>query len=369
MKSAFSLGESNCESLGEFGASRTRALCSALGFHERDTQAALALFRVISNSWAACPVGAQPPFRNDITDDGTPFEFSVGFEAKKPELRLLFESQLAKVQTSARSSWAAGLELQHQLRQRGEADTTRFDSIAALFAPPANDGLPRFSLWHAAVLRPSAAPLFKAYLNPEIMGVEHAATLVGDALGRLNMSWAWRFVQGRLGGKACVPYMSLDLEASRQARVKIYLSATHADAAEGLLAGAANFARGDARGWLRRLTGNEGDYTKRPLLACLSFTEDGQAPAATLHVPVRSYLSSDEEALLRTTPLLPQASAAQLESAMTALAMRPLSESRGVLSYVSLRPVPGRVRVTTYLSPGAYSVAVDPHSSGTHPAG
>jgi len=369
VKSAFSLGESNCESLGEFGASRTRALCSALGFHERDTLAALALFRLISSSWAERPVGAQPPFRNDITDDGTPFEFSVGFEAKKPELRLLFESQLAREETSPRSSWEAGLELQRQLQQRGEADTTRFDSIAALFAPPANDGLLRFSLWHAAVLRPSAAPLFKAYVNPEIMGVEHATTLVGDALARLNMSSAWRFVQGRLDGKARLPYMSLDLEASRQARVKIYLSATHADAAEELLAGSANFARGDAGSWLRRLTNREGHYTKRPLLVCLSFTEDGKAPAATLHVPVRSYLSSDEEALRRTVPLLPDASAAQLTSAMTALATRPLSESRGILSYVSLRPVQGRVRVTTYLSPGAYSVAADHHSSGTHPKG
>jgi hypothetical protein len=364
--SAFKLGDGDSESLGAFGESRITALCRALGLEERQALEARALFRSISGSWAGYPLGGRAPFRNDITDDGTPFEFSVGFEREKPELRVLFESQLPSGKPSTRSSWEAGINLQRQLQQQGALDTTRFDRIAASFAPGLHPALPRFALWHAVVMRAGSSPLFKAYVNPEVAGAEQAPSRLGEALSELAMPSALRFVQERLSRETRIPYLSLDLEASAQARVKIYLSATHTDEVDRLLSGAVNATPGQAQHWLRTLTGFDGEYTDRPILVCFSFRGDDPAPSATVHVPVRSYVSCDEEALQRTVPLLPQASAAQLKSAMSCFAAGSLLETRGILSYVSLRPVGEHVRVTTYLAPLAYSVSS--HDPRTIPA-
>jgi hypothetical protein len=355
--SAHKLGDGDTASLGAFGESRLAALCQALRLSDQQANEARSLFRFISNSWADYPVGHRPPFRNDITDDGTPFEFSVGFETEKPELRLLFESQLTTGKLSPRSSWEAGITLQRQLQQQGLIDTDRFDRIAPLFAPGSNPALPRFSLWHAAVLRYGAPSLYKAYVNPEILGAEHAAARVSDALAELGMAPAWRFIEERLGNDTRIPYLSLDLEATQQARVKVYLSATHADAVDTLLSGCGNSHPGQTRQWLRALTGFDGEYRARPILICYAFAGADRTPSATVHVPIRSYINNDEEALKRTLPLLPGAGAQQLTAAMRGLAQGPLAETRGLLSYVSLRTVQGRVRVTAYLAPGAFGVS------------
>jgi DMATS type aromatic prenyltransferase len=365
--SAHKLGDGDTASLGAFGESRLAALCHALRLSDQQANEARSLFRFISNSWARYPVGNRPPFRNDITDDGTPFEFSVGFEAEKPELRLLFESQLTNGKLSPRSSWEAGISLQRQLQQQGLIDTARFDRIAPLFAPGSSPALPRFSLWHAAVLRCGAASLYKAYVNPEIVGAEHAAARLSDALAELGMASAWRFIEERLASDTRIPYLSLDLEAAQQARVKVYLTATHADAVDALLSGCVNNKPGQARQWLRALTGFDGEYGERPILICYAFAGADGTPSATVHVPIRSYINSDEEALKRTVPLLPRASAQQLSAAMSSLAQGPLAETRGLLSYVSLRTVQGRVRVTAYLAPGAYGVSS--HGTANIPTG
>jgi len=365
--SAQERGVRQLASLGEFGSARLRALCSALGQSDKATRDALEVFRLVSEPWGRRPLGGTPAWRNDLTDDCTPFEFSLGFEGDKPELRILFESQ---PELSQASSWHAGLTLQEELRRKNLADTSVFEQVAQLFAPPANS-TPRFSLWHSAVLRDKGAFLFKAYLNPAIGGAEQERPLVEEAFRRLGLEQSWGFVRARLNGVSAtttLPYLSVDLEARSTARVKLYLSAKHADSVESLLAGCTNSVPGQARSWLRQLTGHQGDYLSRPILVCFSFRGGTPAPEATVHIPIRSYAPNDEAALQRASDLLPAESARQLHRAMTALAEHPLRETRGVLAYVSLRPVERHLRVTTYLAPGAYSVACDERTSGTRPS-
>jgi hypothetical protein len=361
------------ESLGTLGQARLRALCEALGLDAARQRAAVSLFRSISEPWAQDRLGAEPPFPNDITDDGTPFEFSVGFESETPELRLLFESQLAGQTPSTWSSWEAGLKLQRELRQSSMIDTTRFEQVGPLFAPAANhDGCSlRFALWHAAVLRGAAPPLFKAYVNPEVQGIASAPGLVSEAFRRLNMSACADFVRGRLANDTRILYFSLDLEASQEARVKVYLSADRADSVEALVQGSANCQPHVARNWLQTLAPGTEQFAERPVLVCFAFSGNDATPKATVHVPIRCCVPSDEVALRRTERLLPERSARQLERALRAVAARPLAESKGVLTYVSLRALPGadQVRVTTYLGPCAYTPTSQVHhpSTGTFP--
>lgn len=357
------------ESLGALGQLRLAALCEALGLGAAGQLEASSLFSSISESWAQSRLGTDPPFPNDITDDRTPFEFSVGFESETPELRLLFESRLAGNAPSIRSSWEAGLNLQRQLRQNSLIDTTRFEQVSPLFAPPANlDGASvRFALWHAVALRRTAPPLFKAYVNPEVQGIGSAPALVSEAFQRLNMSACSSFVQDRLAHDTRILYFSLDLEASREARVKVYLSADRADSVEALVQGSGNCPAHAARGWLQTLAPDKDQFAERPILVCLAFSGNNPTPKATVHVPIRCCVASDEVALQRTVPLLPERSARQLERAMRAVAARPLTESKGVLTYVSLRPLGDRdqVRVTTYLAPCAYSPTSVSHRPST----
>jgi DMATS type aromatic prenyltransferase len=326
------------------------------------------MFRLVSEPWGKLPVGEAPAWENDLTDDGTPFEFSVGFEGGRPELRMLFESQADSPPQTQHASWQAGIELQAKLRARGLCDTDRFDLLADLFAPRA-DYIPRFALWHAVVLREAGPSLLKAYMNPEVNGVGPSRDIGATAFGRLNLQSAWHFVERKLRSETRIPYISLDLEPSRAARVKVYLTATHADEVVSLTSGCANDPAERAKEWLKGLLNSEGPYTSRPVLVCYSFAGGESIPAATVHVPIRSYVPSDQVALQRTLDLLPAESARQLARIMEALAAPSLSRSQGVLTYVSLRFVAGSVRVTTYLAPRAYSLAQNHSTSGPIPTG
>ena len=212
-------------------------------------------------------------------------------------------------------------------------------------------------------------PLFKCYLNPEVAGVDRSRALAAAAFGRLGLNAAWAFVENRLRPDTRLPYLSLDLTAEASARVKVYLTANHTQEVEELLFGCTNHELQQTRSWFSQLVGTESPHTARPILVCYSFRPGDEAPNSTVHVPIRSYVSNDEAALRQTIPLLPAANARQLTRALTELATRPLSRSSGVLTYVSLRIVEGRPRVTTYLAPRAYALADEGQSSGAIPTG
>lgn len=358
------------QSLADYGHERLEALCAAIGVPAEEQRAARAVFQIASESWGQLPLGEAPAWDNDLTDDGTPFEFSLGFESEKPELRLLFESQLDAGPLSQHTSWQAGRALLHGLEARNLCDCAQLEQILPLFEP-SPDYLPRFSLWHAVVLGEHGASLYKAYVNPEIVGVTHSRGLIERALDRIGMAEAWSFVEPRLADDTRLPYLSLDLQSQQAGRVKLYATAADAGAVERLVSGTKGLQAGDATRWLRLLTQSEGPYSGRPILICFGFRRGVKSPEATVHVPIRNYAPNDQEALERTLGLLTPTQGKQLEAALKALAKAPLRRSHGVLSYVSLRQGQKRVRVTTYLAPGAYTTSEgsDRRSSGTIPTG
>ena len=358
------------QSLAEYGHQRLDALCAAIGVTAEEQRSARAVFQIACESWGELPLGEAPAWDNDLTDDGTPFEFSLGFEGEKPELRLLFEPQLDAGPLTQQTSWQAGRALLARLQARGSCDCSQLEQILPLFEP-SPDYLPRFSLWHAVVLGEHGASLFKAYVNPEIVGVAHSRGLVQRALERIGMTEAWTFVDQRLADDTRLPYLSLDLQSQQTGRVKLYATATSAEAVERLVSGAAGLPRGEATRWLRLLNQSDGPYSNRPILICFGFRPGAPSPEATVHVPIRNYAPNDQEALERTRALLTLTQGEQLEAALMALAKAPLRRSHGVLSYVSLRQGRSRVRVTTYMAPGAYTTGEgsDRRSSGTIPTG
>lgn len=343
-------------SLGEVGRKKLRALGAALDLSSALTEQALEVFDLMSGAWSDWPVGDTPVWPNDISDDGTPFEFSASFDGRAPRLRMLAESQLEPI--SKLSSWAAGLAFGERLAKARLADLSMFEAIRDLFTPP--PGLQaRFTLWHAAVIEEARPALFKAYVNPCLFGVGTAPYVVEQALRRLHFEDAWHFLEERLASNpgSEIRYFSVDLEDPAQARVKVYLGCSEsAQAVDRLIAPAYNSRPNDASGWLDTLTRSQGPFEARPILSCFSFRRGASMPEVTVHVPIRCYVKHDAEALERVSGLLTATDASRLSRALSAVSERPLNVGRGLLTYASLRREAAAVRVTVYLAPEAYSI-------------
>jgi DMATS type aromatic prenyltransferase len=343
-------------SLGAVGERKLRALAAALHLSEALSAQALDVFALMSGVWGDWEVGDSPRWPNDISDDGTPFEFSASFDGGAPRLRMLVESQSERI--SRISSWEAGIALGERLKARGRADLDLFERVRDLFVPHTG-AQGRFSLWHAAVIEEGQPVLFKAYLNPCLFGLGSAPYVVEQALHRLGFAQAWSFVKDRLASdpSAEIRYFSVDLVERDSARVKVYLGCSDsATAVDRLIAGAHNIQPNDAQHWLAALTASQGPFVARPILSCFSFRREQRTPDVTVHVPIRCYVKHDAEALTRVSALLTPADADRLSAALNAVSERPLNVGRGLLTYASLRREGDATRVTVYLAPEAYSI-------------
>lgn len=351
-------GGRQLSSLRALGTERLTSLCHAVGATGRVRRGATSLFDLLVESWGERAVGEEPPWPNDICDDGTPFELSLAFDGGRPLLRMLVEPQ--KAPFGARSSWEAGLDLCQRLRDTGLGDTAAFDRVVDLFEPPsAHRG--HFALWFAGVVGPSGDRLVKAYMNPQIHGAEEAPGVLRQALERLDMSQAWPHLEPFLSGpgaSARVPYFSVDLAPREEGRVKVYLARSgSAHEVDRIASTSASIGEGDATAWLEHLTGSSGPYDGRPILTCLSFRRHEPRPGATVHVPIRCYARDDGQAVDRVTELLNGENASRLRAGAEAVGRRPLSAGAGVLTYASVRREPGGLRVTVYLAPELYAPA------------
>ncbi len=342
--------------LGALGKRKLEALARALGLSSALANQALAVFELMTGAWGDWALGDSPVWPNDISDDGTPFELSASFDGKSPKLRMLVENQAEPI--SKVSSWSAGLAFGKQLEALGLADLSSLEKIRDLFVPHVR-AQSRFSLWHAAVLEEGRPTLFKAYLNPCLLGAGSAPYVVEQALRRLGYEDAWEFLERALAAEpsATLRYFSVDLAAPPSARVKVYVGCSESAAAvDRLLAGGQNSRPRDAHDWLGALTGSEGPFDARPILGCFSFRRGVAAPDVTVHVPIRCYVKHDAEALARISTLLAPGDGERLARALSAVSERPLHVGRGLLTYASLRREDSVVRVTVYLAPEAYSI-------------
>lgn len=335
-------------------------LCRALGYEHLAPKAARALEQM-SSGWGALPILTVPYWPSDITDDGTPVEFSVVLGGAQPELRLLVEPQ--QLPGDLQSNWQAGLKLTETLAVEQGASTRRFEEIRRLFAPdPAQSA--RFSIWHSVAYGASGETSVKVYLNPAIAGREEAPSRVQQALDALGMSAAWSFLSEHVGTLGDYVYFALDMADTDSARVKVYAAydARHVQEVDRRLAAAGMSSPGELAAWVESLTGGRAEPDSRPLQVCYSFWSGSAAPGATLYVPIRSSCNSDADALARTKGLLPLGDAAALERSVQAMIDRPLSAGRGMITYVARRVAADDPRVTIYLSPELYSVAATrPH--------
>jgi DMATS type aromatic prenyltransferase len=338
--------------LRSLGHKQIEGLCGALGIADQSGRA-LETFDILSNSWGDRTTDG-PAFASDITDDHSPYEFSVAFDGRTPELRLLAEAQGQTGTTTDR--WNAAWRMSEQLAQRCGASLSRARRVAPLFEPKVK-GL-TFAMWHAASLR-AAQPNIRIYFNPLAKGRAHAMPSVLTALETLGMAGAAAWLKSRFAQGEHQPlYFSVDLCDGPTARCKVYLAhpAATAERIDSLIAGTGGHQRGDIREFCHSMTGSTGPWGKRPPLTCLAFREGCDLPyTVTFHIPIRCYARNDEVALERISSQLTSEEASMYERAIRGLARRPLDHSAGIQTYASVRREEGRKRMTIYLSPEAFS--------------
>jgi DMATS type aromatic prenyltransferase len=297
-----------------------------------------------------------------VADDHTPLEFSVALDNTiPPALRLLGETIGDK--PSAVNNARAFERVLRSAARDFDISTERYDQVRDLFLP--EDSSAEFLLWYSTVFRAGHLPALKVYFNPAAHGEENAGELVAEALSRLGLNDAYRDLREHalLRGEAdrCV-FFAVDLHDRPHARVKVYVA--HANARSGDAIRAAAAVSGIDPGQLAEfcaIAGGTDAFAGRPLVSSYTYVSpDTHRPSGySLYLPIRDYVSDDEEARQRVLQLLAWAGfdPVLLDRAIDALTDRPLAEGVGLIAHVSLRLGIPRPGMTVYLSSEAYAVS------------
>ena len=344
--------------LGSLGKKKLENIYKVIG-QENNIKEATEVFDLMSAPWSE--YSRDIKWENNLTDDASPFEYSITFKGGKttPTIRFLIEPQ--EFPLNKQSNWEAGLALKERIKKLPSVDVSKLDKIQSIFSPPATQNIhSHFSIWYAAVLEPNN-PQIKVYLSPQIRGEKSAPELVKKAFVALNAEHAWKFISDRLyinKNPSKMIYFSLDLSAGDKARTKVYIANESLKGVEEKLQGCLHYAPGSASKWVKTLT-NQDFFDKKPIQITYNFTSEHDRPIPTIHTPIRSYTKNDEMAVERLSEFLSPEQIKTLKAVITQISEAPLKDEKA-LTYVSLRPsADGQLDVTCYIAPCIYSEDAD----------
>src|SRR6185436_18374296 len=112
---------------------RLQAISEAFSIDPARQEISGRILRTCMESWNFTPVGATPKVLSDITDDHTPFEFSLSFRPNLVDVRFLVEAQPEAPTIGSR--WKAGIELLESLERDFGCDISLFRELEDLFEP------------------------------------------------------------------------------------------------------------------------------------------------------------------------------------------------------------------------------------------
>lgn len=351
---SFPTGDSSNVTLGSLGKEKLERIYKVIG-QENNIKEATQIFDLMSEPWSE--YSREIKWKNSLTDDVSPFEFSIVFKGSTttPIIRFLIEPQ--EFPLNKQSNWKAGLALKERIKQLPSVDVSKLDKVQNIFSPPTTQNIQsHFSIWYAAVLEPNN-PQIKVYLNPQICGEKNAPELVKKAFVALNSERAWKFISDRLSlskNPSKILYFSLDLSTGDKARTKVYIANKSLKDIEAQLQGCLHYVPGSASKWVKILT-NQDSFDKKPIQITYNFTSEHDRPVPTIHTPIRSYTKNDEMAVERLSKFLSPEQIKILKAIITQISEASLKDEKA-LTYVSLRPsADGQLDVICYISPCIYS--------------
>lgn len=326
------------------------AILARLG--HRNPGRVLEVVASLTPSLACIAKDAAVPLLSDITDDGTPYEFSLGFQPGEVAFRLLWEAQAPVGLACPEELWAAAETVTRTAVRRWGVVTEPLDRIKDAFRPRPERPA-RFAMWHALTFDASGGFLLKAYVNPAAAEQPREATL--EALRRLGHERLAASVERLLAAwpEDRIAYFSVDLAAPEASRTKVYLAhpGTTCDLLEKRLDGLGAYRAGEASGLIRRLGAGDGPFPRRPVLTCLAGRIGRDEPNVTVHFPVRCYVGRDADVLRGLSEVLEPAQLATLDAVLRDdLGFSP-ERGRGAISYVSRQWTAAGTQTTAYVQP------------------
>jgi DMATS type aromatic prenyltransferase len=346
----------------EAGIEKLTALCDAVGLKDKTAQA-IEIFRAMTVSWGDRSIRDESAWKSDVSDDFSPFEFSIAFKEDRAELRVLLEAQ--GTEPTLQSNWQAGLNLNQYLAEHFNVSLDRFRQIEDLFVPTNPDA--KLAMWHAVVFYPDKEPSFKLYLNPQAQAKSRAAAVVEESFVRLGFPHAWstlaEVAAQRGPDKDEFVYFSLDLNSHSQARVKVYLR--HYDATaedlENALSAARNYVAGSATEFCQAMAEGQTVFSAKPAITCFSLVEgDNSIPSnGTVYLPISNYAADDRAVCDCIDRYFTQQSLplSIYHAAIQSSAARPLEEGIGIQSYISMSLDQRQRRVSIYLNPEVNAIS------------
>jgi hypothetical protein len=298
-----------------------------------------ALVSYLFKGWGDVPVPEQAPYASALTNDHSPFEYSLAFADMSVDLSLVTEVQAPSPSLIANRT--AALAFNDRLLPFG-VDFERFRRVSELFLPATPE--PPFSLWHGLTLRPGSVAGFKLILNPAASGAARALETVREALARLDVKNANPTLEKLLRrgeGLDELAYVSIDLSTGPGAEVRVYvrhLAATAADLEKTSSLFPAHRA-GDAIGLCRAVVKGAGAFARNPPLTSVAFGHGSAAPsAAAMDVFIAADGGSDDADMSARIGLYLSSlnlDANRYAKALAGFATRSLSRGPGVQSRVS----------------------------------
>lgn len=313
----------------------------------------LSVVAALTQSLENFPGSAGFSQKSDITDDGTPFEFSLSFKTHQQiGFRLLWEAQPVEHSPDPLLLWAAAERVNRIASRLPGVSLLEFEKIKSDFIP-LPEAPARFSMWHALDFDANGDFLLKAYFNPEARSTPVDTTLAAlEKLGLAPLAQSFRnFLSFR--AQDTVLYFSIDLTAAENRRAKVYIAHanTTTDELEKILCHLNQPEPGNIPDWIYQTCGNRGPFSQRPVITCLSSKPGVQAVSSTLHFPIRCYVKRDAEAIAGLSHLLEPDPLKTLETTLTRDFAFPLHQGLGAISYVSRKTSSEEKSTTVYLQP------------------
>ncbi|WP_194852916.1 tryptophan dimethylallyltransferase family protein [Nocardia sp. SYP-A9097] len=320
------------------------------------------LVTALFGGWGDGTFGDTPPTTSkaDVTDDNSPFEYSVVFGEGRREVRVGCQPQGSVRPTDPSSSWVAGWRTLQDLQGIGLADLTAAQRVREVFEPRAESAM--YGMGLAAALRRGGPPLIKVYFDPTAAGPGHSRALIAEAMARLGLTEGWEWLSDNVLDRVETGFsvFALDLNGGEHARVKIYTTGDFADVptVEALTSPLPGCVPGRAARFCADLLGPDIRFDRRPPMVCWSFTSATPAhpTEATLYLPIRCYVRDDAAALRRVQRLLPAGQSAEFATAVAAIARRDLAAGTGLIAWAARKLASGDPdNLTLYLSVEGYS--------------
>src|SRR5581483_4477188 len=269
--------------LFDHGSGQLRALGRACGYDEHEIAGMLRVFAVAAESWGGRCVEETPRW-SGVTDDCSPFEFSLAIEPTGTELRMLAEAQ--RDPASPDTYWNAGVDLTRRLSDHCNAALDGFERVSDLFRPRAEV---YFSMLHGICFGRGDSPSMKVYLNPKAQGLERSGAIVGEALAGIGYAGVVENLQSRMRPGDEYQFLCFDLDHVFESRIKIYIRHRRCtfDELHRYVAQVDSGVADDASLLVSALL--DGRLPRPPLTMYALNPEFGLLPGCALHVPTFPY--------------------------------------------------------------------------------